>query len=84
MLTLSDRLAVTRTDLANERTLLAYGRTALTLMAAGVGIVELFTAPALVAAGWALVPAGALVFGVGAYRYRRTRHTLRALREPAP
>jgi uncharacterized membrane protein YidH (DUF202 family) len=35
MLFLTDRLAVTRTALANERMLAAYGRTSLALAAAG-------------------------------------------------
>ena len=59
MLPLSDRLAVTRTALANERTLLAYGRTGLALMAAGVGVAEIFTARALaLQLTWSLRTAG--------------------------
>lgn len=82
MLPLSDRLAVTRTELANERTLLSYLRTGLALMAAGVGVAELFTARTLVVAGWALVPTGALVLASGMIRFRRTRKVLRALGAP--
>ena len=78
MLTLSDRLAVTRTALANERTLLAYVRTALALMAGGVGMVQVFEAPGPVAVGWALVPAGATVLAVGVARFRRARRALAA------
>ena len=79
MLPLSDRLAISRTDLANERTLLAYVRTALALAAGGVGLVQIFTTHAIMALGWALIPGGALVFVVGVVRFRRARRTLRDL-----
>lgn len=77
MLPLSDRLAISRTDLANERTLLAYVRTALALGAGGVGLVQIFTSPAVVALGWALIPAAALVLVVGVVRFQRARRALR-------
>jgi putative membrane protein len=77
MLPLSDRLAISRTDLANERTLLAYVRTALALAAGGVGLVQIFTSPIVVALGWALIPASALVLIVGVARFRRARRALR-------
>jgi putative membrane protein len=79
MLTLSDQLAISRTDLANERTLLAYVRTALAIAAGGVGLVQLFTAPAVVALGWALIPGGALVLIVGVVRFQRQRRALREI-----
>jgi putative membrane protein len=79
MMSLSDRLAVSRTDLANERTLLAYVRTALALAAGGIGLVQIFSAPLIVALGWALMPAGALVFLLGVARFRRTQRALRAM-----
>lgn len=77
MLPLSDRLAISRTDLANERTLLAYVRTALALAAGGIGLVQIFTSPTVVALGWALIPAAALLLIVGVVRFHRARRALR-------
>lgn len=77
MLPLSDRLAISRTDLANERTLLAYVRTALALAAGGVGLVQFFTSPAVVALGWVLIPGGVTVLVVGVVRFQRARRFLR-------
>ncbi len=79
MMPLSDRLAITRTELANERTLLAYARTALALAAGGIGLVELFDTPTLVTLGWMLVPLSLVVLVVGVARFRRARETLRRL-----
>ena len=83
MLSLADRLAVTRTALANERTLLAYVRTALALMAGGVGLAQLFEARLPVLVGWALVPGGALVLATGVVRFRRARRALAAAADTA-
>ncbi len=77
MLPLSDRLAISRTGLANERTLLAHVRTALALAAGGVGLVQIFTSPTVVALGWALIPASAIVLIVGVVRFQRARRALR-------
>ena len=79
MLPLTDRLAISRTDLANERTLLAYVRTALALAAGGVGLVQFFTSPAVVALGWVLIPGGALVLIVGVVLFQRERRALREI-----
>jgi putative membrane protein len=83
MLSLSDRLAISRTHLANERTLLAYVRTALALAAGGVGLVQIFTAAAVVVLGWALIPTSALVLLMGVARFQRTRRTLRTVEADA-
>ena len=79
-LSVSDDLAIMRTDLANERTLLAYLRTAATFAAGGIGLARLVTDPTMVRVGWALVPLGALVMAVGAVRFRRTRRLLDRVR----
>ena len=62
----SEELALLRTRLANERTLLSYVRTALALGASGLGLVFLFQGPLTDAFGWMLVALGVavLVFGV--------------------
>jgi putative membrane protein len=83
MLPLSDRLAISRTDLANERTLLAYVRTALALAAGGVGLVQIFTSPTVVALGWALIPASVLVLVIGVVRFQHARRALRDVESAA-
>lgn len=60
-----------RDRLANERTLLAWVRTALTLMAFGVGVAKLPDPDSLqLLVGATLVFAGGAVAGVGAWRSR--------------
>jgi hypothetical protein len=49
----------------------------LALAAGGVGLVEIFTSPVVVAPGWALIPASALVLIVGVVRFQRARRALR-------
>ena len=82
MLPLTDRLAVTRTALANERTLLAYARTALALSGGGLGLLEFTDTPRLIALGALLLPTGLLVLAFGVLRFRRTRRTLRQAAPP--
>lgn len=55
-LTLNDYLAIDRTELANERTLLAYGRTAIALLITGVSAIKFFEA-------WWIWTVGALFIG---------------------
>lgn len=66
-----NELAMIRTDLANERTLLSYARTA--LMTAGTGgtiITILEQSPSMIALGIALLAIGAVIFVVGVWRFR--------------
>ena len=70
-----------RFTLAAERTMLAWLRTALGLIAAGVAVLHLFegfaTTGARTALGVSLVVLGALAAIVGFYRWRRTEQSLR-------
>ncbi len=79
MLALSDRLAVSRTALANERTLLAYVRTALALAAGGFALVELVRSPKLDVLGYAMIAGGGLLLMVGLWRYWRARLQLESI-----
>lgn len=68
---LRDHLAAYRTILANERTFLAYIRTALTLFVAGVSFIKFFDSPVIEVLGWTLIPVGVFVFVRGVVSYRR-------------
>jgi putative membrane protein len=82
----SDRLDIdVRFLLANERTLLAWLRTALTLMAGGVALAQLATDRRLLQlVGLALIALGSAAGGTGYGRYRATGRAIRAGRLPAP
>ncbi|WP_233512381.1 YidH family protein [Micromonospora deserti] len=87
--TASDELREVGTDpdyrfsLANERTMLAYLRTALALMAAGVALLQVFEHPLDTAAGAVLMGAGIAVAGNSYRRWRRVEEALRR-DEPLP
>ncbi|HMP04810.1 MAG TPA: DUF202 domain-containing protein [Lacipirellulaceae bacterium] len=74
---LRDHLAVVRTRLANERTVLAYVRTAVMLIVAGATAIKLFgDAPLAVYSGWTFVAAGLATAGLGARRFAAVRRAL--------
>lgn len=71
-------LALIRTDLANERTLLAYGRTALMFTATGVTLIKFFPdSLTFNLAGWASAAIGLAIGAVGITRFTRMRRKLR-------
>lgn len=73
-LILRDVLAIDRTRLANERTLLAWLRTALMLLVSGVTLIKLFDGVlAMQVLGVLLVPGSLITAAAGLLRYRRTR-----------
>jgi putative membrane protein len=65
---ISDRLAMERTKLANERTFLSYTRTAMALVLAGLTFIKLFEDPVYIGIGILSVPAG---LGIAYFGYRR-------------
>ena len=75
---LRDDLAVIRTALANERTLLSWVRTALGLAAAGAALVELVDRTGSNTLGWSLIAAGIATFAVGIVRFVVVRKRLAA------
>lgn len=82
-LILRDRLALDRTDLANERTLLAYLRTALMSLISGVTLIKLFAdSPATVVFGYLLLPLSLLVGAWGVARFLRMRRRIRSAGTP--
>lgn len=80
-LILRDELAIDRTILANERTVLSYLRGAVALIIAGVTFVHFIEAGWLRMIGMALVPIGLVTGAVGWQRYRRMDKRIRAVRE---
>lgn len=75
---LTDRLALDRTELANERTLLAYARTALGLVALGVTSLHFLTEPLYQAVGYVSIVAGGTVLAGGLVRFAQVRRRLRS------
>ncbi|MCM2371695.1 DUF202 domain-containing protein [Aporhodopirellula aestuarii] len=65
-----NELALFRTDLANERTLLAYGRTALMMAGTGGTLIKFFgDSRDMLLLGFLLLALGAVVFVIGAIRF---------------
>jgi putative membrane protein len=74
-LTLRDALAVDRTVVANERTLLGYIRTTLALLAAGGSLLHFLSGPWAAAGGIALLVLSVPMFVLGVNHYLvRRRH----------
>jgi putative membrane protein len=81
-LILRDELAVDRTILANERTLLSYVRLSITLIIAGISIVHFAMEKWFETVGFLCVPIG---IGAGIYgwvRYRKMAEEIMELRKP--
>jgi putative membrane protein len=75
---LADYLAIDRTVLANERSLLAYGRTALAMLAIGGSCIKFFDARWIQMIGVVFIVASVVVAAFGWTRFRRMRHYLSA------
>lgn len=80
---LRDRLAYVRTELANERTLLSWIRTALGLAGAGAVILRFGGEMSTRILGFALILIGGSALAGGVLRYRRTVRKIRSLETPA-
>ncbi len=76
-LVLREYLAIERTKLANETTLLAYIRTGLYFVVAGSTLGHLIETRFWNIAGVPLMVIGLLIMGVGVFRFRRTLHAIR-------
>jgi putative membrane protein len=74
----TNSMAVTRTVLANERTLLAYIRTSLTFAITGVGILKFIEdGMTVILVGWGMILAGAILFLVGLLRYKKLSESIK-------
>ena len=66
-----NELALIRTDLANERTLLAYIRTSLMVVGTGGTLIKFFgDSPDMLILGFSLLIFGGLIFVTGTVRFR--------------
>ena len=81
-LQLTDHLAIDRTVLANERTLLAYGRTAIVLVASGATLLKHFDEADMQVAGVALIALGGVAAVVGIWRFLTFRRRISRVHEP--
>lgn len=77
-LILRDTLALERTRLANERTLLTYGRTSLYLVVGGVALLKVEQFENTKAIGIAILILSLLLFLFGVYRYVRLRKKIKS------
>lgn len=76
-----DWLALSRTRLANERTLLAYVRTSVSLVGLGLIMARWFDHSVAVVTGIALIILGIVAMGIGGWRFIQEN---RRCRLPAP
>jgi putative membrane protein len=80
----NEHLAVVRTDLANQRTVLAFARTALMLLGTGLTFIKVFTVDStMVTIGIALLPLSALVGVIGVWSYFHSRRVMHDATERA-
>jgi putative membrane protein len=76
-LILRDHLAIDRTRLANERTLLAYIRTAFMLLVAGATAVKFVgETRSVVVTGWLFIALGGFVAAFGTWRFLAMRRLI--------
>lgn len=81
-LTLRDGLALDRTRLANERTLLAYVRAAAVIFVSSVSILKLLpNEKMLVGLSWVMLPTSVLLVSYGAVRTIRLGRSLKRLED---
>ena len=80
-LSLADRLAIDRTLLANERTLLAYLRSTMALVIVGLTFLHFFEFGTLRYFGIGAIPGGIAVGMVGIRRFRRMNRSIRGAGE---
>lgn len=72
-LNLSDRLAIERTHLANERTFLAFFRSAVFFLGTGISIIHINFFEDIPYLGWSFIVLSPLMFLFGLYRLVRVR-----------
>lgn len=77
---LRDYLAVDRTMMANETSMLSYVRTALTLIAGGATLIKFFTEPMLQGIGWGFIIIGVWMVIHGYHKFVQVNVILRKVK----
>lgn len=75
---LRDELAVQRTILANQRTLLTFFNAALALLISGVTLIKLVPGDFIYWLGWAFIVSSALMFSIGVKNFCSHKRTIEA------
>ena len=75
-LILRDHLAIDRTTLSNERSFLAYTRTALTMIITGLSLIKFFDTFWSVIFGWIFIVLAVFIGILGAIRYIKFRKNI--------
>lgn len=75
-LILRDYLAADRTAMSNERSILAYIRTALTLIVSGASAIKFFYEPSMKIIGVGLIASGILTMIIGVVHYHKFNQRL--------
>lgn len=73
---LRDHLAVDRTTFASERTLLAYTRTAFTVIITGLSLIKFFTLLFALLCGWIFIIFGVVILVWGGIRFLKFRNNI--------
>jgi len=76
-LNLSDRLAIERTNLANERTFLAFFRSAVFFLGTGISIIQINFFNDIPYLGWGFIVISPLMFLFGLYRLVSVRRFIK-------
>ncbi|WP_205503458.1 YidH family protein [Rufibacter psychrotolerans] len=78
---IKDTLAIERTSFANERTFLAYLRTSLSLIIAGISLHQFFNTAVSMWIAVVLIPLGLAIGAVGYRKFTRKRALIQRKRE---
>jgi putative membrane protein len=73
----TDKLAIERTRLANERTFLAYFRSTIVFLSSGFAIVKLEMLQEIEWVGFALIAIGPILFFIGFIRFIYVKRSIR-------
>lgn len=67
----------TRTHYSNERTLLSYVRTSMSVLVLAVAMMRFFENRSVIYTGWVLLGAGIFILLLGAYRFWQEREHIK-------